>query len=109
MGAWRVGVCGVGNLLMFAQPEGRMHFAGEHLSFSFSWMQGALESAARVVNMIHEAPEGRAAANRIIPYLLESEILHRTLKIVVRLPPVNGDCVGNAGDERSVRSRIPFA
>ena len=53
-GAWAF--AGIGNLLMFAQPEGRIHFAGEHLSFFFSWMQGALESAARAVKQIHEAP-----------------------------------------------------
>jgi len=77
-GAWAF--AGVANLLLFASPEGRIHFAGEHLSFNSSWMQGALESAARAVKMIHEAPEGRAAAiNRAVPFRLESEILHRTL------------------------------
>jgi len=77
-GAWAF--AGVDNLLLFASPEGRIHFAGEHLSFNSSWMQGALESAARAVKMIHEAPEGRAAAiNRAVPFRLESEILHRTL------------------------------
>ena len=77
-GAWAFS--GVGNLLMFAQPEGRIHFAGEHLSFNFSWMQGALDSAARAVKMIHEAPEGRTApVNGIVAYRLEPEIAHRTL------------------------------
>jgi monoamine oxidase len=77
-GAWAF--AGVSNLLLFANPEGRIHFAGEHLSFNSSWMQGALESAARAVKMIHEAPEGRAAAiNRTVQFHLESEILHRTL------------------------------
>jgi monoamine oxidase len=77
-GAWAF--AGVNNLLMFSQPEGRIHFAGEHLSFSFSWMQGALESAARAVKMIHEAAEVRATtAKRIVPYSLKSEVLHRTL------------------------------
>jgi monoamine oxidase len=59
-GAWAF--AGVSNLLMFANPEGRIHFAGEHLSFNSSWIQGALASAAAAVKMIHEAPEGRAAA-----------------------------------------------
>ena len=45
------------NLVMFAKPEGRIHFAGEHLSFDFSWMQGALESSARAVKQIHEASQ----------------------------------------------------
>jgi len=36
-------------------PEGRVHFAGEHLSFFSSWMQGALDSSARTVKQINEA------------------------------------------------------
>jgi monoamine oxidase len=52
-GAWAF--AGVGNLVTFAQPEGRIHFAGEHLSFNFSWMQGALDSSERAVKQINEA------------------------------------------------------
>jgi monoamine oxidase len=52
-GAWAF--AGVPNLLLFAKPEGRIHFAGEHLSFFFSWMQGALDSSARAVKQINEA------------------------------------------------------
>ena len=52
-GAWAF--AGLGNLLMFGAPEGRIHFAGEHLSFAFSWMQGALDSSARAVKQINEA------------------------------------------------------
>ena len=52
-GAWAF--AGMGNLALFAKPEGRMHFAGEHLSFAFSWMQGALDSSARAVKQINEA------------------------------------------------------
>jgi monoamine oxidase len=59
-GAWAF--AGVGNLILFGAPEGRIHFAGEHLSFNSSWIQGALASAAAAVKMIHEAPESRAAA-----------------------------------------------
>jgi monoamine oxidase len=33
-------------------PEGRIHFAGEHLSFFASWMQGALASSMRAVKEI---------------------------------------------------------
>ena len=52
-GAWAF--AGVPNLLLFSKPEGRIHFAGEHLSFFFSWMQGALDSSARAVKQINEA------------------------------------------------------
>lgn len=34
------------------EPEGRIHFAGEHASLSHTWMQGALESALRVVREV---------------------------------------------------------
>ena len=36
-----------------AQAEGRVHFAGEHTSLWTGWMQGALESARRVVREIN--------------------------------------------------------
>jgi monoamine oxidase len=36
-------------------PEGRIHFAGEHLSAWSSWMQGALWSGLRAVKEIDEA------------------------------------------------------
>jgi monoamine oxidase len=52
-GAWSF--AGPGNMVLFNKPEGRIHFAGEHLSFFFSWMQGALESAGRAVKQINEA------------------------------------------------------
>ena len=52
-GAWAF--AGIGNLLLFAQPEGRIHFAGEHLSLLPSWMQGALSSSAQAIKQIHEA------------------------------------------------------
>lgn len=34
------------------EPEGRIHFAGEHASLTHTWMQGALESALRAVKEI---------------------------------------------------------
>ena len=37
------------------KPEGRIHFAGEHLSNYSGWMQGALESGLRAVNEIGAA------------------------------------------------------
>jgi monoamine oxidase len=36
-------------------PEGRIHFAGEHVSLSHTWMQGALESALIAVRAILSA------------------------------------------------------
>jgi len=38
-----------------AAPEGRIHFAGEHLSSWSSWMQGALASGLRAVKEIAES------------------------------------------------------
>ena len=38
-------------------PEGRIHFAGEHLSPWFSWMQGALSSGLKVVKEIDESAQ----------------------------------------------------
>jgi monoamine oxidase len=37
-----------------ARPEGRVHFAGDHASSSPGWMEGALESAERVLREIEE-------------------------------------------------------
>jgi monoamine oxidase len=53
-GAW----AGMGprELLVGSSPEGRVHFAGEHLSFFPSWMQGALVSGLRAAKEIIEAP-----------------------------------------------------
>lgn len=52
-GAW--GVPNLETLMLFARPEGRMHFAGEHLSALPSWMQGALASSAIAIKQIHES------------------------------------------------------
>jgi len=38
-----------------AAPEGRVHFAGEHASSSPGWMEGAVQSAERVVQEIENA------------------------------------------------------
>jgi monoamine oxidase len=43
-------------LPVMRQPEGRVHFAGEHTSLWIAWMNGALESAERVVDEIVQAP-----------------------------------------------------
>ena len=42
----------IGFIDVLAGPEGRIHFAGEHTSAWTGWMQGALESARRVVREI---------------------------------------------------------
>jgi monoamine oxidase len=49
---------GIGQVTGFsaaARPEGRVHFAGEHLSAYPGWMQGALVSARRAAREVHEA------------------------------------------------------
>lgn len=45
-----------GEKLTFAKPEGPIYFAGEHLSFSPSWMQGALQSGLMVADQISKLP-----------------------------------------------------
>jgi len=42
-------------LLGAEKPEGRVHFAGEHLSRFQGWMQGALESGLRAVREVNAA------------------------------------------------------
>lgn len=37
------------------RPEGRVHFAGEHISVCPYWMQGALQSGLRAAKEVHEA------------------------------------------------------
>jgi monoamine oxidase len=44
-----------GILVGAEKPEGRLHFAGEHLSRFQGWMQGALESGLRAANEVHIA------------------------------------------------------
>lgn len=45
-----------GMLVGAEKPEGRIHFAGEHLSEFQGWMQGALQSGLRAMREVHEAP-----------------------------------------------------
>jgi monoamine oxidase len=42
----------IGFIDILGRPEGRIHFAGEHTSVWTGWMQGALDSARRVVREI---------------------------------------------------------
>jgi len=59
-GAWAF--VGPRDIVAASSAEGRIHFAGEHLSPWASWMQGALDSATRVVKQINEASDLPAAA-----------------------------------------------
>ncbi len=52
-GAWAF--VGFEDFATAVSPDGRIHFAGEHLSPWFSWMQGAISSSLRAVNEIDEA------------------------------------------------------
>jgi len=52
-GAWAF--VGFTDFFSATTPDGRIHFAGEHLSFAPSWMQGALSSGLRAVKEIDEA------------------------------------------------------
>ncbi len=44
-----------GKLHKVFKPEGRIHFAGDHLSTASSWMQGALESGNRVAREVNDS------------------------------------------------------
>jgi len=46
----------IGFIDVLGKAEGRIHFAGEHTSAWTGWMQGALESARRVVAEITGTP-----------------------------------------------------
>lgn len=52
-GAWAF--VGFSDFISASAPDGRVHFAGEHLSAWSSWMQGALSSGLRAVKEIDEA------------------------------------------------------
>ena len=62
-GAWAF--VGFSDFATAIVPEGRVHFAGEHLSPWFSWMQGALQSGLRAVKEIDEAQYPAAKAFRL--------------------------------------------
>ena len=52
-GAWAF--VGFSDYATAVRPDGRIHFAGEHMSAWPSWMQGALSSGLRAVKEIDEA------------------------------------------------------
>ena len=41
------------NYKALLQPDGKVYFAGEHLTFWNAWMAGAFESARAVTAMLH--------------------------------------------------------
>ena len=48
---------------VFCRPAGRVHFAGDHVSYLSGWMAGALESGQRAAEAIHSrATQERSAA-----------------------------------------------
>ena len=51
-GAW--GFVDLSDIVTASKPEGRIHFAGEHLSPHVSWVQGALWSTLQAVKEIEE-------------------------------------------------------
>ena len=61
-GAWAF--VGPRDIVAASSAEGRIHFAGEHLSPWASWMQGALDSATRTVKQINEAASQAMAVAR---------------------------------------------
>lgn len=61
-GAWSF--VGPRDFVAASAMEGRIHFAGEHLSPWFSWMQGALDSGLRAVKEINEAAELKSGGLR---------------------------------------------
>ncbi len=54
-GAW--GFVGMVEMLTATVPDGRIYFAGEHLSPYSSWIQGALSSSLQAVKQIDETAE----------------------------------------------------
>jgi len=54
-------------LKQLAQPEGRIHFAGEHISSQPSWMQGALESGERAAREILQASRNATLSTKAKP------------------------------------------
>jgi monoamine oxidase len=54
-GAW--GFVGILEMQSASAPDGRIYFAGEHLSPWFSWIQGALSSSLMAVKQIDETAQ----------------------------------------------------
>ncbi|HSK91286.1 MAG TPA: flavin monoamine oxidase family protein [Euzebyales bacterium] len=42
-----------GTYVALLEPQGRVYFAGDHLSYTTSWQHGAFESARRTVSALH--------------------------------------------------------
>jgi monoamine oxidase len=60
-GAWAF--VGMVEMLTATAPDGRIYFAGEHLSPYSSWIQGALSSSLQAVKQIDETAEVELAKN----------------------------------------------
>ena len=58
-GAW--GFVGLFEVGKASEPDGRIYFAGEHLSPWYSWIQGALSSSMLAVKQIDESAEVEVA------------------------------------------------
>jgi monoamine oxidase len=41
---------------LLSEPLGRLHFAGEHTTHHFAWIQGAMESGLRAAHEVDSAP-----------------------------------------------------
>jgi monoamine oxidase len=65
-GAW--GFVGLVDFLTASAPDGRVYFAGEHLSPWFSWIQGALSSSLRAVKQIDETADVEVASLAAYPH-----------------------------------------
>lgn len=65
------------------QPEGNIHFAGEHLSRHHTWIAGALESAWETIsNIIGPIPKlGPSDARSLIKAEVEDDVLKLKLKL----------------------------
>ncbi|MGI8330880.1 NAD(P)/FAD-dependent oxidoreductase [Actinomadura scrupuli] len=49
------------------EPEGRVHFAGEHCSLWHAWIEGALESGLRAAHAVHRAPAPAPTSDPHVP------------------------------------------
>jgi monoamine oxidase len=47
---------------LLCKPTGRVHFAGDAMSYQTGWMAGAIESARRAVLAIHSRASAESSA-----------------------------------------------
>ena len=53
-GGWALWADRGENYRLLTQPQGRVYFAGDHLSYVTSWQHGAFESARQAVTDLHQ-------------------------------------------------------